>query len=668
MSAPRQAILLNPTIGWRTGTAVNAGTLGPHGIALTGSAGTAAAFAVMPPWLAAPAWASRYAGPPPYVLGLDGWVRRYEELDGTFRLVLSATDYGLPAHGTALATSRDDIYLLAPGQHQVLVFSRLGYPRQVLRPPTGTAWHPAAVCGLPGGAAILDIQDGVPAIRWHRAGSLTLQSAPLRLGEASWSRIAAGRDESLYVLDAATGASTVISADHSISTVTTDGPAVEAAIIPPGTGVDRAGGLKLPGLTRRVDRSAHIACDPPDTTLTRPVLHKRGYWVSDQLDSHIYRCDWHRIRVNASLPEATAITLSTYGQDIPATTEEIAAVDPGAWRTMGPVQAGDNDLLVLSASARYLWVRIDLSGDGYSSPSVASMRLEYPRNSYLRFLPAIYSADPASASFLARYLAIAQTSVEDIEAKLAAMPALFDPKAVPDAFVDFLSGWLNVPVEGTFTPAQQRKLIDAARGYLRIRGTPTAIRRHVASYLHAMSGVTLPTDGLPQLIEGFRQRRYLTLPASLSAQNPLWSPGFTARLQLDRFDRLGQVRPVSVGDPALDMFTRHAHRFRVFVPAALAPRHADRDLLIRAISAEAPAETVGELVLVRPAMCLGTQSLLGLDTLLAAPAPIRLTCAGSDADTAGSRLGGLAVLGNASTTSDWQLGQQGPVGSLLPVS
>ena len=106
---------------------------------------------------------------------------------------------------------------------------------------------------------------------------------------------------------------------------------------------------------------------------------------------------------------------------------------------------------------------------------------------------------------------------------------------------------------------------------------------------------------------------------------------------------------MSVGDPELDMFTEHAYRFSVFVPAALAPRPQDRQMLRRAISAECPAHTKGELVLVRPAMCLGTQSHLGLDSMLAATAPLRLTCAQSieaardwGEEVAGSRIDGLS--------------------------
>jgi len=673
MSAPRQAILFDARTGW-AGSAVNVGTLGADGPHLTGTGGTAGAFAAVPSWLAAPAWADP-AALLVCLLGRDGWVRRYDPVTGDFPETFSAADYGLEPDG--VAASREDVYVLDARQHTILVMSRLGYPRQILRPP----WTPVSVCGLPGGAAVLGTRDGDGTVYWHRTGALTLAPDGLGLGPGMWTRIAAGGDGLVYVLEAATAVAAIIAPDPvpaHLDTTTTDGPSVLAAVRPPGVDVDAAGGLRLPGRAGRVDRSGRPACEVPATTLTRPVLFRAGQWISPPQDSGIYRCSWHRIRAQAQLPAATTLRVSTYSQDPPAQDSAVPAVPAIAdadWRPMGQVRDGDNDLLILSGPGRYLWVRLDLAGDGYSTPSVPRLRLEYPRNSYLRFLPAVYSADPGSADFLARFLAIAQTSVEDIEAGLASMPGLLEPLAVPDAFVDYLAGWLNVPAEGTWTPQQKRLLIDAARGYFRQRGTPAAIRAHVAAYLHSMTGVTPAGDGLPQLVEGFRQRRYRTLPSGADSQHPLWSLAVTARLQADRFDRLGQVRLVSVGDPQLDMFTEHAYRFSVFVPAALARAPQDRQMLRRAISAEAPAHTRGELVLVEPAMCLGRQSHLGLDSMLAAPAPLRLTCAAAvkaardwGEGVAGSRIDGLAVLGTSRNIRGWRLGQQDRGGSLLPVS
>ena len=145
MSAPRQAILLDARTGWRTGSAVNVGTLGAQGLHLTGSGGTAGAFAAMPAWLAAPAWApGRGTGDLlVYLLGRDGWVRRLRTGHG--RLPRDLQRDGLRPGGRThgVAASREDVYLLDTRQARVLVMSGLGYPRQILRPPA-----PWTRCGL----------------------------------------------------------------------------------------------------------------------------------------------------------------------------------------------------------------------------------------------------------------------------------------------------------------------------------------------------------------------------------------------------------------------------------------------------------------------------------------------------------------------------------------
>ena len=132
MSPPRQAILLDARNGWRTATSAGVGTLGPAGLHLTGVDGTADAFGAIPAWLAAPAWADQVA----YLLGLDGWLRRYDPVTGRFAEIISVLDFGVaPGDPVELAASREDVYVLDARRARILVFAGLGYLRQVLRLP-----------------------------------------------------------------------------------------------------------------------------------------------------------------------------------------------------------------------------------------------------------------------------------------------------------------------------------------------------------------------------------------------------------------------------------------------------------------------------------------------------------------------------------------------------
>ena len=364
------------------GSGDNVGTLGPAGLHLIGSGGTAGAFAAIPPGWPHPR--GREPGPSePLVclLGRDGWVRRYNPVTGGFAEIADPADYGLQPDG--VAASREDVYVLDTRQRVILVMSGSAtrgrsYDRPG-RPRRSAACPGAPRCSAPGTATRWSTGTG----RGRSPGNRNR----IRPGPGDLDRIAAGSDGLVYVLEAASSVAAVIAPTRSraADSTTRDGPSVLAAIRPPGVDADAAGALRLPGRAGRVDRSGRPSCEAPATTLTRPVLFARRPVDQHPAGQRIYRCSWHRIRVQAQLPPATsrcgsAPTARTRWPGMPRS--------PPSRRRTGARWARymrvTTTCSILGSPGRYLWVRLDLAGDGYSTPSVTSLRLEYPRNSYLR--------------------------------------------------------------------------------------------------------------------------------------------------------------------------------------------------------------------------------------------------------------------------------------------
>jgi hypothetical protein len=178
------------------------------------------------------------------------------------------------------------------------------------------------------------------------------------------------------------------------------------------------------------------------------------------LDSEIYACQWQRIELNLTeLPARTKLVVSTYSDAELCRIGEIAnpSLPSGRlWETQqvvlrrapaGPEEDADaalvceersvsgagqtEEMLVQSHPGRYLWLRLELHGDGYVTPKVGAVRVHYPRDSYLKYLPAVYAEDDESRWFLERFLSIFQTEWDALDAEIDNIARFFDPDAVP---------------------------------------------------------------------------------------------------------------------------------------------------------------------------------------------------------------------------------------------
>jgi phage tail-like protein len=423
----------------------------------------------------------------------------------------------------------------------------------------------------------------------------------------------------------------------------------------------------------------------PATATGRPLYLTWGAWVSGPLDSQVYRCQWHRITLElARLPVGTRLevyTLATPGPALPDLalgcehSNDCERVWDLCYTTAGatpsrrdrlPRQVGScphpdlperkqaprpddaerygpNEFLVQSREGRYLWIKVKMLGDGYTTPVVTSIRVDYPRASYLDYLPAIYSADDEGRRFLERFLSIFQTTWDDLNCEISNIARYFDPKAVPaGAPLAYLARWLALPWEGTWSDGQRRQLLMAAPRLSAARGTIAGLRQVLRVYLRNMVGAAADAiPAFPGLVEGFRERRRVALGAQeldrvgwveepegskprTEHGTPLWSERAVGRLRLGSFEREGEARAVSTGVPGLDLYQERAHRFRVIVPSSWITTAAAEGMLRRAIEAEKPAHTEYDLCLVAASFRIGVQSTVGIDTIVGATPELRL--------------------------------------------
>ena len=193
------------------------------------------------------------------------------------------------------------------------------------------------------------------------------------------------------------------------------------------------------------------------------------------LDGKERGCQWHRLFIDGCLPPETTVEVQTRAAD---SRDELEIVSfqgepPLYLRAGGPeipyyraFSAGDDqargrgtwELLFQAARGRFLQVRLTLQGNGRVSPRLHALRAYYPRLSYLRrYLPVVYSDDPASADFTERMLANHEGTLSEIEGKIALAGSLFDPRSAPPEALDWLAGWWGLLLDPLWGQIQQRR-------------------------------------------------------------------------------------------------------------------------------------------------------------------------------------------------------------------
>jgi len=297
---------------------------------------------------------------------------------------------------------------------------------------------------------------------------------------------------------------------------------------------------------------------------------------------------------------------------------------------------------VRNLRGRYLAIRVQLFGDGRSTPEIAAVRVHGPRFSYVdHYLPELYRentfGDAASApgastrpDFLERFINIFEAQLTRIEDRIANSYLLTRPESTPDAAIPWLGGWIGADPT-LYPPGRQRALLMAAPEVHRKRGTVAGITKAIDI---ATNG--LATQGAVIVVEAFRLRHTFAtiLGADLSISNDPLLPGYSGNANSFVGDTL------FLGDPRNPDFLAEfaqtvslpgeqsevqafleslAWRMIVFVHDQVQP--VDVNLIAQIVEAEKPAHVVASIEMASQPLLIGVASLLGVNTFLTADPP-----------------------------------------------
>jgi phage tail-like protein len=339
-----------------------------------------------------------------------------------------------------------------------------------------------------------------------------------------------------------------------------------------------------------------------------------GTFVTGPLDSSIERCQWHRARVEATVPAGGSIEIESFTADVPGDVVPPPTDERFSQWTPCVLSGDDNpDCLIQSGPGRHLWLRVSLRSNGESAPAIRRARISYPRTSYLEYLPAVFQEDDESRRFLERFLTIFKSGFDDFDERIDTLHEILDPRLTPSAYLPWLASWVALTRDPEWAEAYLRNQIAGAVVRYRRRGTPDGIRDAIRIYTGTESTI----------LEHFRLRRWVHLGGDaagvdLGGGSPLWSRDVFQRLQLSSYSQVGSFRLTGRPEPAIEPYEWGANRFSVFFLAS--PYNAgDVEERVRAVvEREKPAHTEATVCPVFPRFRVGVQARVGVDTAVGA--------------------------------------------------
>ncbi len=355
-----------------------------------------------------------------------------------------------------------------------------------------------------------------------------------------------------------------------------------------------------------------------------------GFYYTRTLDLGNEQWQWHRLALQAALPQGTICEVFYHTDEreslrgsidgiIADTTtsqqskrERIEALLGPSW--IGP-EKNPEDMLFRASNGRFLWVKLALSTfNEKQKPAVRELRVYYPRLSYLRYLPATFQENPVSLAFLERFLSLFETVLHGLEQEITTLFKYFDPHIAPPAFLDWLASWLNVALEEEWQEERKRRFILQAAKLFQQKGTPAGIQALIEFY----------TARKPLLVEHARALKPVVL-------------GREFRLGLNSFVQRGPVRGFRLGDAAIlgrtairevaqrpeDPFLQLAHRFTILLDLSREEFQRYEKKLRQILEEETPGHTAYTIRLIGGTNW-GTDMFIGVNSRVAEYQPLQV--------------------------------------------
>jgi phage tail-like protein len=277
------------------------------------------------------------------------------------------------------------------------------------------------------------------------------------------------------------------------------------------------------------------------------------------------------------------------------------------WRRLLTIHGEDGispDSLLSDAQGRYLALRITLGGEGTASPRLRRIKITYPHESYLRYLPAIYQEDPIGRDITDRFMSLFESFNMDMEEEIRSITRLFDPLSTRKDFLPWLASWFGIVQDENWPEQRFREFLSRSYSLFKIRGTIEGLNAVISLY----------TGKTAKIIEHFRYLRPMVLGNEIRVGlTSVVGRKFTSQLVIEETSTIGDFKLIEEVEPPEMPFIVDAYDFTIVIDGSKDQQKG----LVRLIDSEKPAHTNYRLHLSKEGAPRIGCALLGMDTRMA---------------------------------------------------
>lgn len=233
---------------------------------------------------------------------------------------------------------------------------------------------------------------------------------------------------------------------------------------------------------------SNLVVDGGELRVREPKNGKPGLFLSRILDSREKETVWHRLVMETCLGDNMAVYLKVYASDslqaLPGPGEGEGGLTEAFLRKMDRflklTAKNPMDILLHAVKGRYLWFSLALHGNDMGSPVIRGVRLYFPKETWMRFLPEVYQNK--DGEFLERYLCVFQSIYDGMEEEVRQNAAYLDLQSAAPELLLRLTKWLCVGNSHLWKPENLKQYLETGAAVYQNLGTPGALVHMVELY------------------------------------------------------------------------------------------------------------------------------------------------------------------------------------------